>query len=231
MNSNTCDGLNLRWPPWPFIMSYLIILSRGDLPGNHKDYFVSDQLQCCRILLLICTLANSTTVYFRFYFYQREERETLNQLARQLASGSRLMAPMLQHLVYQHPGLSVPSSLQSHQPQTPSSSGPTSGAISLSTSHRLPMVADLSPKSSHSGDTPGSGHPADVHSPSLGRNNEAQSWTFEEQFRQVSSITIKNYLLKKSTKYNPTVITNNYVTDLSLFAKKKCIYTGGSFIS
>lgn len=123
-----------------------------------------------------------------FDFPQREERETLNQLARQLASGSRLMAPMLQHLVYQHPGLSAQQSpLQHHQSSLQQSSGI---AVSLTSAHRQAMATDLSPKSSHSGDTPISGgHPRDVHSPSMARNSEAQSWTFEEQFRQVSGVS------------------------------------------
>ncbi|XP_050059175.1 AT-rich interactive domain-containing protein 3A isoform X2 [Aphis gossypii] len=120
---------------------------------------------------------------------QREERETLNQLARQLASGSRLITPMLQHLVYQHPGLSVqPSPIHQQQLQQQ----PSSVAVSLTTAalnrHATAAAADLSPKSSHSGDVPMSGgRSTEVQSPSAARNNEAQSWTFEEQFRQLYS--------------------------------------------
>lgn len=122
-------------------------------------------------------------------FSKREERETLNQLARQLASGSRLMAPMLQHLVYQHPGLSVQPSPIHHSPHLLSQQPPSSLAVSLTTTNcRQSVATDLSPKSSRSGDTPpmSGSRGADVHSPSSSRNNEAQSWTFEEQFRQVS---------------------------------------------
>lgn len=103
------------------------------------------------------------------------------------------MAPMLQHLVYQHPGLSVQPSPPQHRQQQlllPSQQHPSGMAVSLTPTHRQLVAADLSPKSSHSGDTPlsgGNGRSVDgVHSPPMSRNNEAQSWTFEEQFRQVS---------------------------------------------
>lgn len=107
--------------------------------------------------------------------FQREERETLNQLARRLASGSAhgLMgshtASMIQHLVYRHPN-GMPSSDQIIMPIP---------------SRRLSNI-ESPPGSSRSGDTPlGHEYPPDSESSLMARKGEAQSWTFEEQFRQV----------------------------------------------
>lgn len=127
------------------------------------------------------------------------------------------MAPMLQHLVYQHPGLSVqPTPL--HQQQQLSQQ-PSGVAVSLThAAHRHTTAADLSPKSSHSGDTPMSGgHPGDLHSPSLSRNNEAQSWTFEEQFRQVSDIMyyLYNIIFIRSLSWR---VVTFFETRVSIFA-------------
>ncbi|KAF0772782.1 protein dead ringer [Aphis craccivora] len=144
---------------------------------------------------------------------QREERETLNQLARQLASGSRLITPMLQHLVYQHPGLSVqPSPMHQQQLQQQ----PSSVAVSLTTAalnrHATAAAADLSPKSSHSGDVPMSGgRSTEVQSPSAARNNEAQSWTFEEQFRQVSDVVKHNYRTYHRFTFIAITLTIHYI--------------------
>jgi len=44
------------------------------------------------------------------------------------------------------------------------------------------------------------GRSADVQSPSAARNNEAQSWTFEEQFRQVSDVV--KYKYRANTIYH-----------------------------
>lgn len=107
------------------------------------------------------------------------------------------MAPMLQHFVYQHPGLSAqpPPPLQHQQQhqQLHQQQQPCGVPASLTAARRqsAAAAADLSsPKSSHSGGDAqlSGGHlGADVRSPSVSRNNEAQSWTFEEQFRQVSA--------------------------------------------
>ncbi|XP_025412207.1 protein dead ringer homolog [Sipha flava] len=106
---------------------------------------------------------------------QREERETLNQLARRLATGSHagLMGghatSMIQHLVYRHPNAMA-----------------SSDQIVMPMSSRRSAVVDSPPGSSRSGDTPlGHEYPSENESSLLSRKGEAQSWTFEEQFRQL----------------------------------------------
>jgi len=95
-------------------------------------------------------------------------------LARRLASGSHgLMgghtASMIQHLVYRHPN-GVPSSDQ----------------IIMPLSSRRSVDIESPPGSSRSGDTPlGHEYLLENESSLLARKGEAQSWTFEEQFRQV----------------------------------------------
>lgn len=95
-------------------------------------------------------------------------------MARRLASGSHgLMgghtASMIQHLVYRHPnGLT------------------SSDQIMMPISSRRPIDMDSPTGSSHSGDTPlGHEYPSENE---LARKGEAQSWTFEEQFRQVRRV-------------------------------------------
>lgn len=127
--------------------------------------FEDSTLLCLRLCLL----------FTRFRF-QREERETLNQLARRLASGSHgLMgghtaASMIQHLVYRHPN-GMPSSDQ----------------ILVPINSRRPADVESPPGSSRSGDETPLGHeyPPENECSGLTRKGEAQSWTFEEQFRQV----------------------------------------------
>eukprot|EP00102_Acyrthosiphon_pisum_P027056 XP_016664266.1 PREDICTED: uncharacterized protein LOC100168299 [Acyrthosiphon pisum] len=105
---------------------------------------------------------------------QREERETLNQLARRLASGPHgLMgghtASMIQHLVYRHPN-----------------GMPISDQIVMPIPSRRPANIESPPGSSRSGDTPlGHEYAPENESSLLARKGEAQSWTFEEQFRQL----------------------------------------------
>jgi len=118
----------------------------------------------------------SLKTMFRF---QREERETLNQLARRLASGPHgLMgghtASMIQHLVYRHPNA-------------------MSDQLVLPIPSRRPANIDSPPGSSRSGDTPlGHEYTQENESSMLARKGEAQSWTFEEQFRQVNLLTFFN---------------------------------------
>ncbi|XP_022171974.1 uncharacterized protein LOC111034876 [Myzus persicae] len=105
---------------------------------------------------------------------QREERETLNQLARRLANGPHgLMgghtASMIQHLVYRHPN-----------------GMPLSDQIVMPIPSRRPANIESPPGSSRSGDTPlGHEYTPENESSLLARKGEAQSWTFEEQFRQL----------------------------------------------
>ncbi|CAH1737952.1 protein dead ringer homolog [Aphis gossypii] len=105
---------------------------------------------------------------------QREERETLNQLARRLANGPHgLMgghtASMIQHLVYRHPN-----------------GMPLSDQIVMPIPSRRPGNIESPPGSSRSGDTPlGHEYTSENESSLLARKGEAQSWTFEEQFRQL----------------------------------------------
>ncbi|KAE9542942.1 hypothetical protein AGLY_002853 [Aphis glycines] len=105
---------------------------------------------------------------------QREERETLNQLARRLANGPHgLMgghtASMIQHLVYRHPN-----------------GMPLSDQIVMPIPSRRPGNIESPPGSSRSGDTPlGHEYTSENESSLLARKGEAQSWTFEEQFRQI----------------------------------------------
>lgn len=76
---------------------------------------------------------------------------------------------MIQHLVYRHPNGLTPSD-----------------QIMMPISSRRPTDMDSPPGSSHSGDTPlGHEYPPENESSMLARKGEAQSWTFEEQFRQV----------------------------------------------
>lgn len=120
----------------------------------------------------------STKHVLNLFSFQREEQETLNQLARRLTSGSHgLMggshaASMIQHLVYRHPN-GLPASDQLMMPMIQTS--------------RRPSDVESPPGSSRSGDTTplGQDFPSENDSSLLVRKGEAQSWTFEEQFRQV----------------------------------------------
>jgi len=95
-------------------------------------------------------------------------------LARRLASGPHgLMgghtASMIQHLVYRHPN-----------------GMPISDQIVMPIPSRRPANIESPPGSSRSGDTPlGHEYTPENESSLLARKGEAQSWTFEEQFRQV----------------------------------------------
>jgi hypothetical protein len=135
---------------------------------NYVTYYIVSI--CTSPVLTWLTVLNGP---FRF---QREERETLNQLARRLATGSHagLMGghatSMIQHLVYRHPNAMA-----------------SSDQIVMPMSSRRSAVVDSPPGSSRSGDTPlGHEYPSENESSLLSRKGEAQSWTFEEQFRQVS---------------------------------------------
>lgn len=79
-------------------------------------------------------------------------------------------ASMIQQLVYRHPN-GLPSSDQMIMPIIPS---------------RRTSDIESPPASSRSGDTPmGPDYAPENDSSLLARKGEAQSWTFEEQFRQV----------------------------------------------
>lgn len=92
-------------------------------------------------------------------------------------------ASMLQNLVYRHPnGMS------------------SSDQIIMPISSRRPTDMESPPGSSRSGDTPlGHEYPSENESSMLARKNEAQSWTFEEQFRQVREHI--NYIVVETILY------------------------------
>lgn len=119
-------------------------------------------------------MINKYILLIYIFCFQREERETLNQLARRLANGPHgLMgghtASMIQHLVYRHPN-----------------GMPLSDQIVMPIPSRRPGNIESPPGSSRSGDTPlGHEYTSENESSLLARKGEAQSWTFEEQFRQV----------------------------------------------
>lgn len=75
---------------------------------------------------------------------------------------------------------------------------PSSDHVIMPISSRRPADLESPPGSSRSGDTPlGQEYPPENESSLLARKGEAQSWTFEEQFRQVrmcpdKTITIIN---------------------------------------
>lgn len=82
-------------------------------------------------------------------------------------------ASIIQNLVYRHPN-GMPSSDQ----------------IIMPISSRRPTDIESPLGSSRSGDTPlGHDYPSENESSMLARKGEAQSWTFEEQFRQVREYT------------------------------------------
>ncbi|XP_050549000.1 protein dead ringer homolog [Daktulosphaira vitifoliae] len=98
---------------------------------------------------------------------QREERETLNQLARRLATAPPSL--MLQHLVYPRLPGGVAMSMAPNIANVSSTRGPSETISPLGSSR-----SSLTP--------PGQDYNSENGS---SRKGEAQSWTFEEQFRQL----------------------------------------------